>query len=74
MLLNGTEDLRVQKTIEAIHKTFEEMICEMDYEKITVKEQVGVCRNLEGKETATGSFIIHYSKSGVHIVPKEEMK
>jgi AcrR family transcriptional regulator len=38
MLLNGTEDLRVQKTIEAIHKTFEEMICEMDYEKITVKE------------------------------------
>ncbi len=43
-------------------------------EKITVKEQVGVCRNLEGKETATGSFIIHYSKSGVHIVPKEEMK
>lgn len=38
MLLDGTEDLRVQKTIEAIHKTFEEMICEMDYEKITVKE------------------------------------
>ncbi|MDE6844490.1 MAG: TetR/AcrR family transcriptional regulator [Lachnospiraceae bacterium] len=38
MLLNGTEDLRVQKTIEAIQKTFEEMICEMDYEKITVKE------------------------------------
>lgn len=38
MLLNGTEDLRVQKTIEVIHKTFEEMICEMDYEKITVKE------------------------------------
>lgn len=38
MLLNGTEDLRVQKTIDAIHKTFEEMICEMDYEKITVKE------------------------------------
>ncbi len=38
MLINGTEDLRVQKTIEAIHKTFEDMICEMDYEKITVKE------------------------------------
>ena len=38
MLLNGTEDLRVQKTIEAIQNTFEEMICEMDYEKITVKE------------------------------------
>ena len=38
MILNGTEDLRVQKTIEAIYKSFEEMICEMDYEKITVKE------------------------------------
>lgn len=38
MLLNGSEDLRVQKTIDAIQKTFEEMICEMDYEKITVKE------------------------------------
>lgn len=38
MLLDGTEDLRVQKTIEAIQSTFENMICEMDYEKITVKE------------------------------------
>lgn len=38
MLLNGTEDLRVQKTIDGIHKTFQEMICEMDYDKITVKE------------------------------------
>ena len=35
MLLNGTEDLRVQKTVEEIQSTFEEM---MDYEKITVKE------------------------------------
>lgn len=38
MRLNGTEDLRVQKTIDAIHKTFQEMICEMDYDRITVKE------------------------------------
>ena len=38
MLLDGTEDLRIQKTIEAIQNTFEKMICEMDYEKITVKE------------------------------------
>lgn len=38
MLLNGTEDLRVQKTIDAIHGTFQEMICEMDYDRITVKE------------------------------------
>lgn len=38
MILDGTEDLRVQKTIEAIHKVFEEMLYEMNYEKITVKE------------------------------------
>lgn len=38
MAANGKEDLRIQRTKEAIHKTFEEMICEMDYEKITVKE------------------------------------
>ncbi|HAL63747.1 MAG TPA: TetR/AcrR family transcriptional regulator [Clostridiales bacterium] len=38
MILNGTEDLRVQKTIEAIKNTFEELICEKDFEKITVKE------------------------------------
>ena len=38
MKIDGTEDLRVQKTIEAIHSTFEKMIEEMDYEKITVKE------------------------------------
>ena len=38
MILKGTEDLRVQKTIEAIKKSFEEMILEMDYEKMTVKE------------------------------------
>lgn len=38
MILNGTEDLRVQKTIEAIKSTFEELICEKDFEKITVKE------------------------------------
>ncbi|WP_434309185.1 TetR/AcrR family transcriptional regulator [Hominifimenecus sp. rT4P-3] len=30
-------DLRVQKTLTAIHQTFEEMICEMEPVKITVK-------------------------------------
>lgn len=38
MKLNGTEDLRVQKTIEAIRNAFANMISEMDYEKITVTE------------------------------------
>ena len=31
-------DLRVVKTKAAIHRVFKEMICEMDYDKITVKE------------------------------------
>ena len=37
MKLTGTEDLRVQKTIEAIRTVFEQMICEMDYHEMTVK-------------------------------------
>ena len=32
------EDLRVRKTREAIHHTFKEMICEIDYNEITIKE------------------------------------
>ena len=38
MLITGNEDLRVRRTIEAIKRSFEEMICEMDYEKIRVTE------------------------------------
>ena len=38
MKLTGTEDLRVQKTIEAIRSVFADMISEMDYEQITVTE------------------------------------
>lgn len=38
MKLTGNEDLRVRRTIESIKAAFSEMICEMDYEKITVKE------------------------------------
>lgn len=38
MILNGTEDLRVLKTITGIKSAFRELICEKDYEKITVKE------------------------------------
>jgi Transcriptional regulator len=38
MLLTGHEDLRVKRTIESIRKSFEELICEKDYEKITVRE------------------------------------
>ncbi len=38
MILKGNEDLRVVKTIESIKAAFEGLICEKDYEKITVKE------------------------------------
>lgn len=38
MQLTGKEDLRVQKTLISIHKTFRELLLEKDYEKITVKE------------------------------------
>ena len=38
MKLTGYEDLRVQKTVEAIRSVFEQMICEMDYHEMTVKE------------------------------------
>lgn len=38
MLITGKEDMRVRRTIEAIKRSFEEMICEMDYEKIKVTE------------------------------------
>lgn len=34
----GKEDLRVIRTKEAIRKTFEDMLCEMDYDRITIKE------------------------------------
>ncbi len=32
------QDLRVKKTITAIHNTFKDMIIEMDFEKITINE------------------------------------
>jgi hypothetical protein len=38
MILTGSEDIRIRKTITAIQKTFYQMLCEMDYKKITVKE------------------------------------
>lgn len=38
MLIKGTEDLRVQKTMDAIDRAFSELLVEKDYEKIAVKE------------------------------------
>lgn len=43
------DDLRVAKTINAIHAAFEQMLCEMPYREITVK---GLCeRALVNKKT-----------------------
>ena len=38
MILTGSEDLRVRRTIDSIKSVFEQMICEMDYGKIMVTE------------------------------------
>ena len=38
MILKGNEDLRVRRTLDSIKKTFSELICEKDFEDITVKE------------------------------------
>ena len=48
------EDLRVRKTKEAIRRTFEDMIYEMDYEQITVKELTD--RAMINRKT----FYLHY--------------
>ena len=38
MILTGNEDLRVKKTITGIKTAFEALICEKEYDRITVKE------------------------------------
>lgn len=48
-------DLRIQKTKAAIRKAFEEMICEMDYEQITVKELA------KKAQINRKTFYLHYS-------------
>lgn len=48
------EDLRVIKTKRAIRQAFEGMICEMDYEQITIKELV------ERAEINRKTFYLHY--------------
>ena len=51
----GKEDLRVVRTREAIRKTFEEMICEMDYEQISIKELT------ERARINRKTFYLHYN-------------
>ncbi len=44
MILSGNEDLRVQKTIEAICAAFEKLLLEKDYDKISVTELCKLAR------------------------------
>lgn len=49
------EDLRVRKTRAAIHNTFKAMICEMDYDRITIKELT------ERAQINRKTFYLHYT-------------
>ena len=55
MNASGKEDLRVQRTKETIRRTFTEMICEMDYEQITIKELT------ERARINRKTFYLHYN-------------
>ena len=55
MKAKDQENLRVIRTKEAIRKTFEEMICEMDYEQISVKELT------ERARINRKTFYLHYN-------------
>lgn len=48
------KDLRIRRTKEAIRETFKEMVCEMPYEKITVKEIA------ERAKINRNTFYLHY--------------
>ena len=53
-MAGGKEDLRITRTKKNIRSVFEEMICEMDYEQITIKEltqRAGINRK---------TFYLHY--------------
>ncbi len=51
----GKEDLRVTRTKAAIRNTFEAMICEMDYEQISIKELT------ERAKINRKTFYLHYN-------------
>ena len=51
------EDLRIRRTKESIHTAFKQMVCEMPYEKITVKalaDRAMINRN---------TFYLHYEST-----------
>ena len=87
MILTGNEDLRVKKTITGIKAAFEALICEKEYDRITVKElcqQAGINRGNEkngypepsahGIQPAWGLSIRHAEKLTFNNVHLETMK
>lgn len=51
----GKEDLRILRTRDSIRSTFKEMICEMDYEQISIKELT------ERARINRKTFYLHYN-------------
>ena len=56
MIINAQEDLRIQRTKESIREAFKQLMCEIDYEKITIKELT------ERARINRKTFYLHYSK------------
>ena len=54
-MIEKKEDLRIARTKESIKKAFKELVCEMPYEKITVKAIT------EGARINRNTFYLHYN-------------
>ena len=64
MLIKGTEDLRIQKTMAAIKESFEALICEKDYNDIKVTE---LCARAKiNKKTLQNRFLSNEIRKSDH--------
>ena len=66
MKKDGSPDLRVVKTEEAIQRVFKEMICEMDYEDLTIKELT------ERARINRKTFYLHYESLDALLLKLQE--
>lgn len=66
MILTGKEDLRVQKTIEAIYRSFEQLLCEKEYEKISVTELCALAK------ISKKTFYVYYADLNELLVEMQE--
>lgn len=67
MILNGTEDLRVQKTVRGIKNAFKSLLCERETEDISVKE---LCE----KAAVNKKTFYHYYKSINELLAEIQME